>query len=149
MPDHLSKAERSRLMARVRTKDTAPEVALRQALWAADFRGWRVHPYVLGRPDLAWLGRRVAVFVDGAFWHGHPGYYHGQSGPFWDDKIARNRARDERVNRELSEAGWRVVRFWDFEVEGNPAGCVERIGAALEDRSGARKGSATSVRARR
>src|SRR3954453_7352558 len=119
-------------MARVRTRDTAPELALRRALWAAGLRGWRCHPkQVPGRPDLAWIGRRVAVFVDGAFWHGHPDHYWGQSGEFWDSKIARNRARDERVNRELEDLGWSVLRLWDFEVERDPARCVKRVRRAL------------------
>jgi DNA mismatch endonuclease (patch repair protein) len=132
MADPLTSDQRSNLMSRVRTKDTAPELMLRHALWAAGLRGWRLHPKrVPGRPDLAWIGRRLAVFVDGAFWHGHPDYYHGQSGAFWDEKIARNRARDERVNTELSEAGWHVIRFWDFEVERDPEGCAGRVQAAL------------------
>jgi DNA mismatch endonuclease (patch repair protein) len=86
---------------------------------------------VPGKPDVAWLGRRLAVFVDGAFWHGHPDYYWGQSGKFWDEKIERNRKRDERVTGELIEAGWTVLRFWDFEVERRPAQCVAAVGAAL------------------
>lgn len=119
-------------MSRVRTTDTAPEVRLRQTLWAAGVRGWRLHPKkVLGRPDLAWIGRRLAVFVDGAFWHGHPDYYRGQSGAFWDEKIARNRGRDERVNKELAASGWRVLRFWDFEVERDPQACARRVQQAL------------------
>src|SRR3954471_14779019 len=129
--------QRSRTMARVRTKDTAPELALRRALWAAGMRGWRCHPKrVVGRPDLAWIGRRVAVFVDGAFWHGHPDHYWGQSGKFWDEKIARNRVRDERVNRELTEAGWVVVRVWDFEVERDLKGCVKRVANAVDQSTG-------------
>lgn len=125
-------AATSARMARVRQRDTAPEVALRRALWAAGLRGWRCHPKAVpGRPDLAWIGRCVAVFVDGAFWHGHPDHYWGQSGAFWDEKIARNRTRDERVNAQLAEAGWTVVRVWDFEVEKHEARCVERVTAAL------------------
>jgi DNA mismatch endonuclease, patch repair protein len=132
MPDQLDREARSALMARVRTKDTAPELLLRKAMWSAGLRGWRVHPKgIPGRPDLAWIGRRVAVFVDGAFWHGHPDYYRGQSGPFWDEKIARNRARDEKVNRTLKDAGWTVVRLWDFEVERSPTVCISRINASL------------------
>ena len=119
-------------MSRVRTRDTAPEVELRRALWAAGVRGWRLHPRkVPGKPDVAWLGRRLAVFVDGAFWHGHPDYYWGQSGKFWDEKIERNRKRDERVTGELIEAGWTVLRFWDFEVEQRPEQCVAAVCAAL------------------
>jgi DNA mismatch endonuclease (patch repair protein) len=119
-------------MARVRTKDTAPEVAMRKALYAAGLRGWRCHPRgVAGRPDLAWIGRRVAVFVDGAFWHGHPDHYWGQSGKFWDEKIVRNRARDDHVNRALTGAGWTVVRLWDFEVANDLEACVERVSDAV------------------
>jgi DNA mismatch endonuclease (patch repair protein) len=128
MPDALTREQRSALMSRVKTRDTAPEVALRRALWAVGVRGWRCHPKsVPGKPDLAWIGRRVAVFVDGAFWHGHPDHYWGQSGAFWDAKIARNRARDELVNAELAERGWRVVRLWDFEVERDLPGCVAQL----------------------
>jgi hypothetical protein len=65
--------------------------------------------------------------VDGAFWHGHPGYYWGQSGKFWDEKIERNRKRDERVTKELVASGWSVLRFWDFEVEKRVEICVAAI----------------------
>jgi DNA mismatch endonuclease (patch repair protein) len=70
------------------------------------------------------------VFVDGAFWHGHPDYYWGQSGKFWDEKIARNRARDVQINADLAEYGWWVVRLWDFEVEREVDSCVERVRSA-------------------
>jgi len=85
----------------------------------------------MGQPDLAWLGRRVAVFVDGAFWHGHPNHYWGQSGKFWDEKIERNRTRDERVTSDLVSEGWTVLRFWDFEVERNTRRCIDAIRAVL------------------
>jgi DNA mismatch endonuclease, patch repair protein len=119
-------------MSRVKTRDTAPEIKLRRALWAVGVRGWRLHPRrIPGRPDLAWIGRRVAVFVDGAFWHGHPDYYWGQSGKFWDDKIERNRKRDEQVTMELVGKGWMVMRFWDFEIEKDVGNCVVVIRRAL------------------
>jgi DNA mismatch endonuclease (patch repair protein) len=131
-------------MSRVKTKDTAPEVALRRALWSAGIRGWRLHPKdVPGRPDLIFRGRRIAVFVDGAFWHGHPDHYWGQSGPFWDAKITKNRERDERVNQELGAGGWAVLRFWDFEVEREAQTCAERVQGALSNTR-----SPSSVRAR-
>ena len=136
MADSLSAEKRSALMSRVRTRDTAPEVELRRALWAAGVRGWRLHPRkVPGKPDVAWLGRRLAVFVDGAFWHGHPDYYWGQSGKFWDEKIERNRKRDVKVTRELVDAGWTVLRFWDFEIDRDRSGCVWKISAALRPES--------------
>lgn len=133
MADQLTQEKRSALMSRVRTRDTAPELALRKALWAQGVRGWRLHPRrVPGKPDLAWVGRRVAVFVDGAFWHGHPDYYWGQSGAFWNAKIQRNRARDQRVNEELTTLGWNVIRLWDFEVERHPDECAQRVAAAVQ-----------------
>lgn len=132
MADHLTPGSRSALMSRVRTRGTAPELALRKVLWAQGVRGWRLHPKgVPGKPDLAWVGRRLAVFVDGAFWHGHPDYYRGQSGRFWDAKIERNRARDQRVNEELAGLGWTVIRVWDFEIEHDPVHCARRVAAAL------------------
>jgi DNA mismatch endonuclease (patch repair protein) len=131
MPDNWTPEQRSRLMSRVRTRDTAPEIALRRALFAAGVRGWRLHRALPGRPDLVFGKGGLCVFVDGAFWHGHPDYYHGQSGDFWDRKIARNRERDERVNSELRELGWDVVRFWDFEIERDPAACVIKIQRAI------------------
>lgn len=108
---------RSALMSRIRRRDTGPELQLRRALWAAGVRGWRVDvKNVRGRPDLAWIGLKLAVFVDGAFWHGHPDHYRGQSGPFWDEKIQRNRERDAAGNATLATGGWTVIRFWDFEL---------------------------------
>jgi DNA mismatch endonuclease, patch repair protein len=130
--DPLDPERRRNLMSRVRTHDTAPELRLRRALWQTGLRGWRVHPKgVYGKPDLAWIGLRLAVFVDGAFWHGHPDVYHGQSGPFWDEKIARNRARDAAVNARLADEGWTVLRFWDFDVEREPEKCSAAVQTAL------------------
>lgn len=123
-------------MAAVKGKDTSPEVALRKALFAAGVRGWRCHYRgAPGRPDIAFVRRRVAVFVDGAFWHGHPSRHRpGRSGPYWDEKIETNIARDRRVDSELREKGWTVVRLWDFEVRKSLAEAVERVLAVLETR---------------
>lgn len=133
MSDRLTRQQRSSLMGRVRTRDTAPELSLRKALWAKGLRGWRLHPKrVVGKPDLAWIGRRLAVFVDGAFWHGHPDYYWGQSGEFWNTKIETNRARDRRVDEELAAQGWVVLRIWDFEVERDAEACARRVAEALQ-----------------
>jgi DNA mismatch endonuclease (patch repair protein) len=123
-------------MAAVKGKNTTPELALRRALYAAGVRGWRCHyKRVAGTPDLAWPALRVAVFVDGAFWHGHPSRHRpGRSGAYWDEKIAANVARDRRVDDELDVDGWTVLRVWDFEVRKNPATVVSGIAAALSER---------------
>jgi DNA mismatch endonuclease (patch repair protein) len=129
MPDTYSREIRRRVMQAVRGRDTAPEMRLRRALHAVGLRGWRCSPRMLpGKPDVAFSGRRVAVFVDGAFWHGHPSkYWQGRSSPYWDKKIAGNQKRDRRIDRELAARGWRVVRLWDFEIEARPDAAALRV----------------------
>lgn len=75
---------------------------------------------------------RLAVFVDGAFWHGHPEkYWPGRSGEYWDKKIARNIERDGEVNASLARLGWTVLRLWDFDVLRNPSAAANRVVAEL------------------
>jgi DNA mismatch endonuclease (patch repair protein) len=131
--DFLSKETRSHVMSRIRSKDTKPELALRQALWAASVRGWRCHPRTVpGKPDPAFTRWLVAVFVDGCFWHGHPDFFTpGKSGSYWDAKIARTKERDRAANEVLAAAGWTVLRFWDFEVEQDVGRCAAEVAEAL------------------
>jgi DNA mismatch endonuclease (patch repair protein) len=78
---------------------------------------------------------KVAVFCDGVWWHGHPNYLpHGRRGPYWDAKIARNMARDKRVNAELKALGWKVVRVWDIDVLAKPDDAVGRVVKTLRSR---------------
>lgn len=120
-------------MSRVKGRDTTPEIRLRRALHAKGVRGWRCHrKTVPGTPDLAFGKAKLAVFVDGAFWHGHPSkYWPGRTSEYWDKKIARNQARDAAVNQALEDEGWRVLRLWDFEVEKDPQSCADRVIEAL------------------
>jgi DNA mismatch endonuclease, patch repair protein len=85
-----------------------------------------------GKPDIAFTRWKVAIFVDGCFWHGHPDYFtFGKSGSYWDAKIARTQERDREANRQLSAAGWRVIRLWDFEVKDDLEACVHRVAEAV------------------
>ncbi len=120
-------------MRAVKGKNTALELGLRSLLWRNGVRGYRCHVRrVPGTPDLAWAGLRVAVFLDSAWWHGHPSRWTpGRLPGRWDTKIARNRERDEEVTTGLTESGWCVVRIWDFELERDPELCVTRIAAAV------------------
>ena len=131
--DNLTAEQRARTMSRIRRRDTTPELALRRGLWARGWRGYRTDDRRLpGRPDLAWTRARVAVFVDGKFWHGHPSAYRpGQHGEYWDTKIARNIERDRTADAELAAMGWMVIRFWDFEVRKQLDDCLARVEAAL------------------
>jgi len=120
-------------MASIRSKDTRPELLLRRALWNAGLRGWRCNwrgPG--GRIDIAFTRWHVGVFVDGSFWHGHPSKWQPDRWKgYWDEKIKRNIARDERHNAQLNDAGWLVVRVWDFEVEREADAVVARIAGTL------------------
>jgi DNA mismatch endonuclease (patch repair protein) len=100
-------------------------------------RGYRIHPQgIPGKPDLAFTGRRVAVFVDGCFWHAcRKCYVQPKSNTgYWITKIAANRKRDLRVNRKLRRQGWTVLRFWEHEVERDATGCAHRVAEALSSR---------------
>jgi DNA mismatch endonuclease, patch repair protein len=129
MTDFLSKATRSRVMAKIRSRDTKPELALRRALHAAGVRGWRCHVRgVPGKPDIAFTRWQLAIFVDGRFWHGHPDYFtFGKSGEYWDEKIARTQERDRLANQALEAAGWSVLRFWDLQIEEDLIGCTNAV----------------------
>jgi DNA mismatch endonuclease (patch repair protein) len=84
--------------------------------------------------DVAFSRWKVAVFVDGSFWHGHPSKWTpGRWSGYWDEKIKRNIARDERQTNALEEAGWRVLRVWDLEVEQNVERVARRVAEALEE----------------
>ena len=118
--DHVSKEVRSKIMASVRSRgNTTTELPLGRILWAAGIRGYRKHWRVAGKPDFAWPGRKVALFVDGCFWHGCPKckYPPRTNTEFWIDKIQTNQARDRRVVRKLRSEGWKVVRIWECSVK--------------------------------
>lgn len=134
--DFLSRETRSRVMARIRSRDTSPELALRRELFARGVRGWRCHSrHLPGKPDLAFTRWRLAVFVDGCFWHGHPDFFTpGKSGAYWDAKIAKTQERDRVANEALASRGWSVLRFWDFEIEDKLGECADQVVSALEAR---------------
>ena len=129
-------AIRSHIMRSVRSRDTGPEVVLRSALWQAGMR-YRVQLRVAGtRPDIVFLRARLAVFVDGCFWHGCPRHYGEPKGnaAFWREKLKRNVQRDTRDRLRLQAAGWEVLRFWQCEIREDLASVVASIRATLEDR---------------
>lgn len=120
--DRIAPEDRSRLMSRVRSVDTKPEMVVRRRLHAAGLR-FRLHRKDLpGRPDLVLPRLRIAVFVHGCFWHGHEECDRGRRRPktrteFWDRKLQENRGRDARVAAELQALGWRVVTVWECETK--------------------------------
>jgi DNA mismatch endonuclease (patch repair protein) len=133
--DTVSKATRSRIMAAVKPfGNKTTERAMARVLWAHGVRGYRKHWRVLGKPDFAWPGLKVAVFVDGCFWHGCPCCRRIPSSntDFWDARISGNKARDRRVSRKLRRDGWMVIRVWECRVHSPKA--LDRISASLAAR---------------
>jgi DNA mismatch endonuclease (patch repair protein) len=133
--DTLTSVERSRLMASIRTRDTAPEVAVRKVLHARGFR-FRLHQRSLpGSPDVVLARYHIAVFVHGCFWHQHPGCRKATipaaNHSFWDEKLTRNRERDARQARELRRLGWRPVVVWECEVCSAQGRWMQRVLSAI------------------
>ena len=115
-------------MASIHSKDTKPEVIFRKALYAAGFR-YRIHYDIPGKPDIVFLAARLAVFVDGDFWHGYNWLQKGiiPSQRYWQDKIRKNVQRDKKQDSALQERGWTVLRIWEHEVLGSLPDCIERV----------------------
>lgn len=136
MPEASSPAVAARMSAQPR-RDTAPEMAIRKALHSRGLR-YRVQyrPSCLSRRtvDIAFTGRRVAVFVDGCFWHGCPVHHRPprSNTAWWESKILGNRSRDADTDRLLSDDGWTVVRAWEHE---DPVAVADRIESLLRPRS--------------
>ena len=124
-------------MQMVRNKDSAIELILRNALWAKGYRYRKNIKTVFGHPDIAFIRKKVAVFVDSEFWHGYDwdnrkaDFKTNQA--FWIPKIERNIERDKEVTEKLKAEGWTVIRFWGKEIKKNTINCVEIIEEALRE----------------
>lgn len=117
--DRVSKATRSRIMASVRSKgNRSTEQLMAKILRNAGLRGYRKHWNVAGKPDFAWPDRKIALFVDGCFWHGCPRCNRPSKSnlAFWRKKISDNKRRDLRNSRHLRRRGWKVLRVWECTI---------------------------------
>ncbi len=119
--DVFTKAKRSAVMASIRQHgNRSTERAFAGLLRARHVSGWALHcREIAGRPDFYFAGRRIAVFIDGCFWHGCPKCFHAprQNAPFWAAKIGRNRKRDQKVTRHLRRQGVKVIRLWEHDLQ--------------------------------
>lgn len=138
MPDVFTAAERSKVMASVRSRgNRSTELALLSALKEHKITGWRRHYPVTGKPDFAFPHLRLAVFVDGCFWHGCPrcGRIPHSNRSFWETKINRNKERDRKKTKELKARGWSVLRVWEHDLRhARISKVIRRIQAQLSIR---------------
>lgn len=121
MPDTVSSATRSRIMSKIKSKDTKPEIVVRQLLHGLGYR-YRLHRADLpGSPDLVFPSRRKIVFVNGCFWHNHPGcvnsHIPANNREYWLSKLKRNRERDDRNLSLLKQDGWDVAIVWECQMK--------------------------------
>lgn len=135
MPDNLTPEQRSKCMSRVKSRDTDIEKLVRSELHK---RGYRFKKHVKslpGTPDIGFTKAKVAVFIDGDFWHGYrfPAWEHKVS-EFWKVKIRKNRDRDRKNFRKLRDMGWKVVRLWRHEVKSDLPGCISKITEVVFER---------------
>lgn len=139
---------RSQLMSRIRSKgNESTEERLARLLRSAGLTGWRRHARLIGRPDFLWRQQKVAVFVDGCFWHGHGcgrNLTPKRNQEAWRAKILANQRRDRRVARVLQKDGWRVIRIWECALTRSTQRSLRRLQRALQLRDDRRLGRTCS-----
>lgn len=123
-------------MSRIRSKDTKIEIILRRALWKKGIRYRKNCTEIMGKPDIAFPSKKIAIFCDSEFWHGYnwgnnKKHNFKNRKQYWINKIERNIYRDKEVNKYLRGSGWTVLRFWEKEIYNNIDRCVITIENAL------------------
>lgn len=125
-------------MQRVKNKDSQIELLLRKELWNRGLRYRKNVNRVYGKPDIAFMGKKIAVFVDSEFWHGFDWETKKNeiksNREFWINKIERNMERDTEVNEYLLRAGWIVLRFWGNDIKKDVSACADQIEAVFKER---------------
>ena len=133
-----TKEEISRNMKSNKSKDTSPELLLRKELWRRGLRYRKNCKSVIGKPDIVFLRKQIAVFVDGRMWHGYDWEHQKEefksNRDFWIPKIERNIEHDFSVTQSLIELEWVVLRFWDFEIKNNLKKCADKIEQVYRNR---------------
>lgn len=137
--DVLDKQQRHKNMSHIRSKNTKAEVLLRKALWHRGIRYRKNYKELPGKPDIVLTRYKIAIFVDGDFWHArghqdHPGEQVATNKEFWQKKLKDNVERDREVNDELTEEGWLVLRFWESDIKKNLDDCVNQILQYIPDK---------------
>lgn len=129
--DRLTKEQRHKLMQKIKSKDSKIEVKLAKSLFALGLRYRKNNKTIFGKPDISFKGLKIAIFVDGEFWHGKnwviKKFEHKTNKEFWYKKIERNIERDKEVNAKLKEEGWKVLRFWGDDIENDLTNCIDKI----------------------
>lgn len=136
--DNHTPEQRHKNMQAVKNKNTKIEFLLRKELWSRGLRYQKNSKKVFGKPDIVFIGKKVAVFCDSEFFHGYDWENKQKeiksNRDFWIPKIERNMQRDKEVNETLEKSGWTVLRFWGNDIKKNVDDCADKIEIALGDR---------------
>ena len=133
MGDNLTPEQRHRSMSRVRNKDTDLECLVRSSLHRAGLRFRKNVRDLPGSPDIVFRRAKIAVFVDGDFWHGYQFQdWQDRVALFWREKIAKNRDRDQKANKALESLGWKIIRVWQHDIESDVHAVVARIASDVK-----------------
>ena len=131
MPDKITKTQRSYIMSQIRGTRTKPELIVKENI---DGRKLRYQPKgIPERPDFANKSKKIALFIDGCFWHKCPRCYKPPKSnkKYWKAKVERNTKRDKHVNRKMKKEGWTVIRFWEHQVKENELHIIKKINELL------------------
>lgn len=130
--------QRRRNMQAVKNKDSQIELLLRKELWCCGIRYRKNSTKIFGKPDIVFIGKKIAVFCDSEFWHGYNWEERKKDfkshQEFWIPKIERNMQRDKEVTAKLESEGWIVLRFWGNEIKKNTAQCADIIEKVVHSR---------------
>lgn len=135
MADVFTRERRSEIMSRVRGKENAAtELKMIGIFKENKITGWRRNYKAFGKPDFVFPKKKIAIFVDGEFWHGHPtrAKIPETNRDFWEKKIARNKKRDRLVNKTLKDQGWTVIRVWQRDI--SDAKTLKKIALVLDQK---------------
>lgn len=132
--DKISRATRSRIMSRIKSVNTSPEMAFRKIMFSNGLRGFRLHYPIKGKPDIVFPRKKLAIFIDGDFWHGYNWKVLGKSPPrkYWQAKIKKNMKRDKEITLLFKKEKWKVIRFWEHDIKKKPEKCVLKVKKALQ-----------------
>lgn len=120
----------SKIMSSIRAKNTKPEKIFRKYLWANNIKGYRLHWKIEGKPDIAFVSKKTAIFIHGCYWHRCPKcnpHKPKSNSKFWSEKFKKNVERDIRKKTLLKDQGWAVFTFWECEIKDNPQNLVDQV----------------------
>jgi DNA mismatch endonuclease (patch repair protein) len=124
-------------MSQIKSKNTKPEKIIRKLLWQHGIKNYRIHYKLPGKPDIVFLKNRIAIFIDGCFWHKCPKCFRKPATrtTFWMKKIWNNLNRDRKNEEILKNSKWKIIRVWEHDIKKNPEKTVKKIMRLIQENS--------------